>query len=63
MDSLERPLDLYNTDESLWSDKCDYMEIEKCTNLNPNSMNFIVLQLNVRSVLAHQIDLKTLLNE
>ena len=26
-------------------------------------MNFIVLQLNVRSILAHQMDLKTLLNE
>ena len=41
----------------------DYMEIEMCMNLNPNSMNFIVLQLNVRSVLAHQSDLKNLLND
>ena len=63
MNSLDRPLDLHNVDESLWSDKCDYMEVEKCTNLNPNNMNFIVLQLIVRSIMAHQTDLKRLLNE
>ena len=63
MDSLDRPLDLYNVSESLWSDKCDYLNIKTCKNLNPNSMNFIVLQLNIRSLLSHQADLKNLLHE
>ena len=43
MDSLDRPLDLFNVNESLWSDKCDNMDLGKCSNLNPNNMNFIVL--------------------
>ena len=63
MDSLDRPLDLFNVSESLWNDKCDYLDIEKCKNFNPNSMNFIVLQLNVRSLLSHQSDLRNLLHE
>ena len=63
MDSLYRSLDLFNVNESLWSDKCDYMDVEKCSNLNPNSINFIMLQLNVHSMLAHQSELRSLLNE
>ena len=63
MDSLDRPLDLFNVSESLWNDICDYLDTETCKNFNPNSMNFIVLQLNVRSLLSHQSDLRNLLHE
>ena len=33
-DNLGRPLDLKNTNHTLWNDKCDYQEIDKITNLN-----------------------------
>ena len=48
-------------DNTLWNDKCDYVEIEGTTNLNPNNYNLAVLQLNIRSLLAHQQELKHLL--
>ena len=60
-DSLDRPLDLSNNDESLWSDKCDYLDPTNCNDLNPENYNLIVLQLNIRSLLAHQTELKELL--
>ena len=60
-DSLDRPLDLSNKDESLWSDKCDYLYPTSCNDLNPENYNLVVLQLNIRSLLAHQTELKELL--
>ena len=48
-------------DKSLWTDRCDYIDLEKCDNLNNNNMNLIVLQLNIRSLSVHQDDLKDLL--
>ena len=45
-------------DKSLWTDRCDYIDLEKCDNLNNNNMNLIVLQLNIRSLLVHQDELK-----
>ena len=50
-------------DRSLWNDKCDYYNTDKCDNLNPNGYNFIVFQLNIRSLLSHQNELKELLNK
>ena len=52
-DSLNRPLELNRMDESLWSDKCNY--------LDPENFNLIVLQLNIRSLLSHQNNLRQLL--
>ena len=49
-------------ERSLWNDKCDYYNTDKCDNLNPNGYNFIVFQLNIRSLLAHQNELNELLN-
>ena len=60
-DSLNRPLELTKTDESLWSDKCDYIDPDKCNNLNPEGYNLVVLQHNIRSILAHQTELHQLL--
>ena len=60
-DNLMRPLELDNHDMALWNDKCDYIELEKCENFNKDNYNFIVMQLNVRSFLAHQRELKYLL--
>ena len=60
-DELERSLDLPELDSTLWNDKCDYMELEKCYNLNPNEYNLIVLQLNICNILAHELELKQLL--
>ena len=60
-DSLHRSRDLRELDNALWNDKCDYMDIENCTNLNPNNYNLIVLQLNIRSLLSHQHDLSQLI--
>ena len=60
-DLLLRSQDFDELDGSLWNDKCDYIELEKCSNLNPNNYNLIVMQLNVRSLLAHQHELCQLL--
>ena len=57
-DSLNRPLELSKTDESLWSDKCVYIEPTKCKDLNPENYNFVVMQLNIRNILAHQCELR-----
>ena len=61
-DELERPLNLDSIDENLWNDKCDYIDTNSCTNLNPNDYNLIVLQLNTRSILSKQTELKQLLH-
>ena len=58
-----KPLNMQNLPSSLWSDKCDYLDIVKCNNLNPKNYNFIVMQLNIRSILSNQLELKRLLNE
>ena len=60
-DSLHRSRDLRELDNALWNDKCDYMDIENCANLNPNNYNLIVLQLNIHSLLSHQHDLSQLI--
>ena len=61
-DDLSRALDLDNVDNILWNNKCDYYDIEKCTNLNRNKYNLVILQLNLRCLLAHELELKILLN-
>ena len=60
-DKLNRPLDLDELDESLWNDKCDYLDLETCINLNPNNYNLLILQLNIRSLLEHQLELNQLI--
>ena len=51
-----------DTDSSLWSDKCDYWEIDHCANLNPENYNFIIMQLNICSLLSNVTELKLLLS-
>ena len=60
-DSLSRPLELSRIDESLWSDKCDYLDPSGCSDLNPENYTLVVMQLNIRSLLAHQTELRQLL--
>ena len=57
-DSLSRPIYMENIDNSLWNDKCDYWETEQCANLNPNNYNFIIMQLNIHSLLSNATELK-----
>ena len=38
-DALGRPLDLHNINQTLWNDKCDYLELDKIQNLNPRDKN------------------------
>ena len=57
-DELGHPFLDNNLLESIWSDKCDYLDINKCTNLNPSNFNLNVLQLNIRSLLSHQHELR-----
>ena len=47
----------------MWNDKCDYIDIEDCVNLNLNCYNLIVMQLNVRSLLSNQSALNQLLRD
>ena len=61
IDAFENLID--NLDTVLWNDKCDYVDIEACANLNPNCYNLIVLQLNVRSLLSNQAPLNQLLRD
>ena len=60
-DVLNRPQDFTKVDETLWNDKCDYLDLDSCSNLNPNNYNLLALQLNIRSLLAHQHELKQLI--
>ena len=62
-DVLQRPQNQSELDESLWNDNCNYTELETCFNLNPSNYNLLVLQLNIRSILAHQHELKQLLRD
>ena len=62
-DNLGRPLDLPNLDHTLWSDKCDYIGLNKVNNFNKNNKNIIILQLNIRSLLGKQSNLNMLLNK
>ena len=48
-------------DESLWSDKCDYIDLDSSNNLNPNGLNLIICQLNVHSLLSNQDGIRQLL--
>ena len=57
-DELLRPLDNTFLDESLWNDKCDYIDLEKCIDLNSNNQNLILSHLNVRSLLSNQDGIK-----
>ena len=61
-DTLLRPISMEDIDSSLWSDKCDYWETEHCANLNPENYNFIVMQLNIHSLLSNVTELKILLS-
>ena len=56
-DALLRSRGYDELNASLWNDKCDYMELGECDNLNPNNYNLIVMHLNIRSVLGHQQEL------
>ena len=56
-DALLRSWDYNDLNASLWNDKCDYVELSECDNLNPNNYNLIVMHLNIRSVLSHQQEL------
>ena len=62
-DSLSRIISMENIDNSLWNDKCDYWEMEQCANLNPNNYNFIIMQLNICSLLSNATELKMLLTK
>ena len=58
-DELKQPLNFDSIDESLWNDKCDYIDPRNAKNLNPSGLNLVVLQLNIRSILSHITELKT----
>ena len=60
-DNLNRPIDHDEMDSCLWNDKCGYIDLDHCTNLNQNKYNLITMQLNICSILAHQQELSQLL--
>ena len=60
-DNLRRPLEFETIDCSLWNDKCDYYELSKLTNFNPEGYNLVVLQLNIRGMLSNLSDLRQLI--
>ena len=62
-DELDRPIITDNSDQSLWNDKCDYIDIESCIDLNPNNYHLAVLQLIIRSILSKQMELNQLLRD
>ena len=62
-DVLQRPRNQLEIDDSLWTDNCNYMVLDTCLNVNPNNYNLLILQLNIRSILAHQHELKQLLRD
>ena len=62
-DVLQRPRNQSEIDDSLWTDNCNYTELDTCLNLNPSNYNLLVLQLNIQSILVHQHELKQLLRD
>ena len=60
-DALNRSRNLDELDRTLLNDKYDYIDTAMYNNLNPNNYNLLAMQLNIRSVLAHQHELKQLL--
>ena len=60
-DELLHPLTNNSLDESLWSDKCDYIDLDSCNDLNLNGLNLVVCQLNISSLLSNQDGIKKLL--
>ena len=62
-DILENSIITDNLDSVLWNDKCNYIDIEDCVNLNLNCYNLFVMQLNVRSLLSNQYTLNQLLRD
>ena len=60
-DELLHPLTKSSLDESLWSDKCDYIDLDSSSDLNLNGLNLVVCQLNIHSVLSNQDGIKQLL--
>ena len=63
IDDLNRPMDNFLQHNSLWNDKCDYIQLDNCDNLNKGNYNLILLQLNIRGLLSHQDELKLLLQK
>ena len=63
LDDLNRPMDNFLQHDSLWNDKCDYIQPDNCDNLNNGNYNLILLQLNIRGLLSHQDELKLLLHK
>ena len=61
-DNLGRPLDISNIDQTLWNDKCDYIQLQDAYNYNKSNKNLIILQLNIRSILGKQDNLNRLLS-
>ena len=57
-DTLDRPLNCDFMDDNLWNDNCDYIDPSNCQNLNPNGYNLVALQLNIRSLIPKQTELK-----
>ena len=62
-DELSRPFEYTATDNALWNDKCNYTDPNNCTDLNPNNLNFGIIQLNIRGLLNHQKELSQLLQD
>ena len=62
-DELSRLLEYTATDNALWNDKCDYMDANNCMDLNPNNLNFGIIQLNIWGLLNHQKELSQLLQD
>ena len=60
-DELLRSFTNNSLDESLWSDKYDYIDLDSSNNLNLNGLNLIICQLNVHSLLSNQDGIKQLL--
>ena len=48
-------------DESLWSNKCDYIDLDSCNDLNPNGLNFSSLSIKYMHLLSNQDGIKQLL--
>ena len=62
-DKLGRPLDLHDLNQTLWNDKCDYLELDKIQDFNPRDKNLTILQLNIRSLINKQQELNHMPNK
>ena len=61
-DNLNRPLSFNDSNQNLWNDNCDYVQVDELKDINWTGHNMTVLQLNICGGVSKKSDLINLLD-